>query len=307
MQMNRIIFIIHGKTKNINSLLKKINHVFKNDDTKIAITQGPKHFIEIAKKAIENGCTHLVCGGGDGSLNETLNGVMQGMEMLNEKEKNKIRLGVFPLGTGNDFIKTIKSPTTIEALHHSIKCGNYHEIDLGLLVFFSPNGEQQKRWFINIADVGMGGIVAEKLSRYSKWMGANLTYQRAIVSTLLSYKNQTISVKADSFDYNGGIMNFIIANGKYFGSGLGIAPDADLSDGKFSIVILGNISMIDYIKNLDKVKACKKIEHPNLIYQEAEQIELISENRLPIDMDGEFIGYSPLEASIVKKAIKFII
>lgn len=138
-------------------------------------------------------------------------------------------------------------------------------------------------------------------------MGATLTYQRAILTTLLTYKNQPVRAKADGFTYEGSIMNFIVANGKYFGSGLGIAPDAVADDGEFSVVILGEISLTDYIKNLGSVQKCRKISHPGLHYKSAKEVFIDSPaGPLAIDMDGEFIGYSPMKVSITPAAVRFL-
>jgi diacylglycerol kinase family enzyme len=184
---------------------------------------------------------------------------------------------------------------------------SFKTIDLGLVEFQNKAGEKQIRYFINITDVGMGGVVAERLSRYSKWMGAYLTYQRAILTTLLSYKHQPVKAVADSFTYEGSIMNFIVANGQYFGSGLGIAPDASATDGEFSVVILGEISLLDYIKNLGSVQKCQKISHPDLHYQSAKEVVIDSPaGPLAIDMDGEFIGYSPMKVTVAPASVKFL-
>lgn len=305
--MKRITFIIHGKAKGKNLLVEKIKHLFSENEVHIEITKYLNHAFEIAVEATKSGSEIIVCAGGDGSLNETANGVMHGLKFLSEENKSKVCLAVLPLGTGNDFIKTMQSPAKVEALQQAIQNNSTQEIDLGFVEYFSKSGEKQQRYFINIVDVGMGGIVVEKLSKYSKWLGANLTYQRAILSTLITYKNQAIEATSNTFSYKGNMMNFIVANGKYFGSGLGIAPDASPINNQFSIVILGEISILDYLKNLGKVKRCEKIEHKQVQYFTAENIELNSLKPLPIDMDGEFVGYSPLKISIHKKALKFIV
>ncbi|MFN8292373.1 MAG: diacylglycerol kinase family protein [Chitinophagales bacterium] len=306
--MKRIAFIIHGKAKGASALAEKAKLLFAEHDVLVEETKHIAHATEIACDAVKAGYRYIVCAGGDGSLNETANGVMKGVKVLPEHEQHLVRLAVLPLGTGNDFIKTIQSPSTIETLYQSIQNDTCTLIDLGHATYFTVGGEKVQRWFVNITDVGMGGVVAERLSRYSKWMGAALTYQRAIVGTLLTYKNQAIEVKSNSFSYTGSVMNFVVANGKYFGSGLGIAPDANVADGKFSIVILGEISMLDYIKNLGNVKKCKRILHPQMKYMEAEYISIHApQGKLPIDMDGEFVGYSPIELQLVKQAIHFVV
>lgn len=306
--MRHIAFIFHGKIKNREPLIADLETTFgASAILKTYVTERTGHSAELATLAVKEGCTHLICVGGDGSLNEVANGLMKAKISCSEEVWKSIRLGVLPLGTGNDFVKTVHAPTDVAGLKQVIENDTYETIDLGFVEYQSKEGEKQSRYFINITDVGMGGVVAEKLSYYSKWMGAALTYQRAILSTLLSYKHQPLKAVADSFTYEGSVMNFIVANGKYFGSGLGIAPDANPSDGKFSVVILGEISLLDYIKNLGEVKKCRKIIHPDLQYKSAKEVLVESSAApLPIDMDGEFIGYSPMKVSVVPSAIRFL-
>ena len=305
--MAAIAFIFHGRIKNRESEFSRLRNTFSNHQLKFYTTEKAGHSVELAEQAIHEGSTHIICAGGDGSLNEVANGVMITLNRLSEEQKAKIRVGVLPMGTGNDFVKTVKSPLDAEGLKRLIDADSYKHIDLGWTEYHTQTGEKKQRYFINITDVGMGGVVAERLSRYSKWMGAQLTYQRAILSTLITYKHQPIKSKADTFTYEGSIMNFIMANGKYFGSGLGIAPDAEVTDGKLSIVILGEISLLDYIKNLGTVKKCEKLVHPELEYKACKEVTIDSPaGPLAIDMDGEFIGYSPMTVKVVSAAIRFI-
>lgn len=306
--MPAIAFIFHGRISNYQNIFNDLQKTFGAlYQIKSYVTQSAGHAVTLAQQAIAEGCAHIICVGGDGSLNEVANGLMKAKQTLSSDAWSSIRMGVLPMGTGNDFVKTVNAPKNAEGLKQLIEIDSYKTIDLGLVEYFNKTGGKQTRYFINITDVGMGGVVAERLSRYSKWMGATLTYQRAILTTLLTYKNQPVKVRADSFSYEGNIMNFIIANGKYFGSGLGIAPDAVADDGTFSVVILGEISLLDYFRNLGNVQKCRKISHPDLHYKTAKEVYIESPvGELPIDMDGEFIGYSPMKVSVVSAAVRFL-
>jgi YegS/Rv2252/BmrU family lipid kinase len=299
--MKNLAFIIHGKVTHRDRLVNELKNIFKGDYTlQFLYTEHKDHSIELATHAVVNDATHVICVGGDGSLNEVANGIMQ---VRNEN----VRMGALPNGTGNDFVKTMQVTNNINDLKKYIDADSYREIDLGLVQFMGIDGKTSQRYFINITDVGMGGVVAEKLSSASKWMGATVKYQKAILSTLLTYKNQSLKATADNFTHHGKVMNFIVANGKYFGSGMGIAPDAKPDDGLFSIVIVGEISMLDYLKNLGTVKKCQRIVHPELKYLSAAEVLVeATAEPLAIDMDGEFIGYSPMKIIVVPKAIKFL-
>lgn len=271
------------------------------------ITEHEKHSIKLAETA-SNDSTDIICVGGDGSLNEVINGVMQAKEKgMNTHQWENIRVGLYPKGTGNDFAKTVLMPADCSVLKKCVDSDSHKFIDLGVADFIDRANNSGTRYFINITDTGMGGVIAQKLANYPRWMGPNLTFQRAIISTLIGYRKQQVKVKADSFDYDGQVMNLVVANGKYFGNGLGIAPDALADDGLFSIVIVGKISMFDYLRFLGDVRKSKKINHPQLTYLKARNLYVESPGGpLPIDMDGEFIGYTPLRIRIVPRALKFI-
>jgi YegS/Rv2252/BmrU family lipid kinase len=306
--MANIAFIFHGRIKNRDKIFAALQLTFgAAHQLKSYVTETAGHSAVLAEQAVKEGNTHIICVGGDGSLNEVANGLMQAKATTASNGWANIRMGVLPMGTGNDFVKTVNAPNDAEVLKRVIEADSHKTIDLGRVEYHNRKGEKQSRYFINITDVGMGGVVAERLSRYSKWMGAYLTYQRAILTTLLTYRHQPVKAVADSFTYEGSIMNFIVANGKYFGSGLGIAPDAVADDGEFSVVILGEISLLDYIRNLGDVQKCRKISHPDLHYKSAKEVFIDSPaGPLAIDMDGEFIGYSPMKVTVAPASVRFL-
>ena len=306
--MKKVAFIFHGKVKGRDKLFAEIKNIFgAGYILEQLVTERANHGLELSYQAAKNGATHIICVGGDGSLNEVANGIMKAKAELPVSGQSDIYIGLLPKGTGNDFAKTIKVNFDITALKEFIDKDSYCEIDLGLTEYTNHENARATRYFINITDVGIGGSISQRLVNSSKILGPTLTYQKAIITELLLYKNQPLKVKADSFNHEGKVMNFIVANGKYFGAGLGIAPDAEPADGLFAIVILGGISIFDYLKNLGSVRKCKKIEHPEVQYLSASEVYIESSaGPLPIDMDGEFIGYSPMRVTIVPKALKFL-
>jgi len=308
--MKQIAFVIHGKIKNRNELIGCIQQLFGNSYALVfSITEHADHAVELAYTAALNGATHIICMGGDGSLNEVVNGVML-FKQNNPASAalRQIRVGVLPHGTGNDFARMFGITYNVALLKKWIDEDSFRTIDLGFTTFTGTKGEPATRYFINISDVGIGGAIAHNLSTSSKLLGSFLTYQLAILKGLFSYKNQPVKVRADTFIYEKSIMSLIVANGKFFGGGMGIAPHALPDDKLFSIVIIGEISTLTYLKNLSNIRKSVKIEHPELKYLVASEISIESPTGpLPIDMDGEFIGFSPVTMKIVPAAIQFIV
>lgn len=300
--MKRIAFIIHGRIAKNTKLIREIEAVFNGMDYKLFTTTQAQHATTLTKQSIYSGYQYIVCVGGDGSLNEVVNGFMQ----LEAWPGHRLFLGLLPYGTGNDFAKTMGISKNIAELKQYIETDSYKATDIGEVNYTNRSSDNATRYFINITDVGMGGLAAEKINSYPKWLPSNLAYQLAILSTLLSYKKKDMTADADTFSYAGRTMNIIVANGKYFGSGLGIAPHAQTNDGKLAIVIAADISLWDYIINIGTVRKCEKVQHPQMLYYDAKTITVTANEPMSIDMDGEFIGYSPMRISIAPGCINFL-
>lgn len=306
--MARIACIVHGKILRIDRLLDELGEVLgsKHELFLFTTTHGGEA-IHLTQQAISEGATHLLAIGGDGTVNEVVNGIMNSRADLDEASWEDIRMGILPRGTGNDFVKSLNLPQGLKGMCSLIEKDQYEAVDLGRVTFRSREQEKAIRYFANITDLGLGGVVAEKLSHSSKWLGKTLTYQLSIIRTFLSYKHQAVSVTTDSWKHEGRIMNLIMANGQYFGSGLGIAPDASLRDGLFDVIVVGEISVFDYLKNLPRLRKSLPIQHPEVSYHKASELTIDSLDRqLPIDMDGEFIGYAPMKINMIKGALKVL-
>jgi len=254
----------------------------------------------LAESATNDSFTHIIACGGDGTLNEVLNGI------LKTKQSN-LKLGLIPNGSGNDFIKTACSPHSLAGLKESILKNSFNKIDVGFAEFISKDGRDTSRYFINIADVGIGGVIAQELAESKKLFGSTITYQYFIIKNMLMYKLQPLKVVGDDFVYEGKIMNFCAANAKFFGSGLGVAPDADINDGILNAVAIGEVDLVDYLKNFPNLKNSKPLSHPSVKYYTSKTLYFDSDSpEMPIDMDGEFVGYLPMKITIKPQAIDFI-
>lgn len=304
--MKKITFIIHGQLRRRNSLTEKIHLVFgKSFEPDFKITTHRGHAIELSSTAVKEGSDCIICVGGDGTLNEVVNGVMQASPET-EKRKN-IRVGLLPYGTGNDFSRSVTVTRSFVTLLKYIVSDHYREIDLGEAFYVNRSGSAEKRFFINITDVGIGGYIVRLLDSSSKRFGSFITYQTAIIRAFFRFRKQPLKVWADGWEYEGKAMELLVANGKYIGGGLCIAPGARPDDGKFLVALGGDISLWDYLKNLHSIWQGEEIDHPEAYYHSAEKVRVDSlTTPLPIDMDGDFVGFTPLEVSILPKAIRFI-
>lgn len=306
--MDKVLFIINASAAQAQNTQRAIEKLFDSAEIRIELTQHAGHAMELANNAVTSGIRKIISAGGDGSLNEVLNGMLNASVNISEKERANLRLGIIPIGTGNDYIRTTGSPARLADLKQSIVQDNVRKIDVGLASYYSEEKQQRQRYFINIVDVGLGGLVARQLQRSRRFLNAFLTYQKVIISSLLSYQTIDLSASIDDFTYRGKTMLIAIANGKYFGSGIGIAPDADPSNGMFAVVVVGDVSKWKYIQHIDDARKCRHLNLDGMIYRQAASIHIEScMVEFPVDMDGEFVGYGPIEVRMVPGAIDFYV
>jgi len=293
-------FIIHGKLRNREKIKTKIETFSKHLlDINIEFTS-TSGATKPTILAIKNEAEIIVICGGDGSINEIVNGYFE------SNTTREISFGILPMGTGNDFVKSLKTAKNIEELLELITKNSIKEVDIFKMNFLNTNQEKTSRYFINIADIGIGGFVAQKIQNSNKIFGSNFSYIIAVANSFLTYKKQKVKLSSNSFNWQGPVMSMCFANGKYFGSGMGIAPNATLTDQNLQLTVLGDVSIIDYIKNLGTVKKGKKIKHKEVFYETLKDCKVESlEKPCPIDMDGEFVGFTPLEIKIHNQKMKF--
>jgi len=312
----RIAFIINGSIKKLNKTINDVTSTFEKFDIKIYTSVDEAHYNQLCGEALEETCDHIILVGGDGTVNKGINGILNYYRLNDNKQPedfdwiaiSKIKVGVFPAGSGNDFVKTVYKDYSLKALSNLIEKQSYQMIDVGWVQFQNLQFQEEVRFFMNITDVGMGGETVKRKGNLPDWLGPNFSYFWAITSTLAMYKKCDLKAYNDNFFWEGKIINMVVANGKYFGNGLGIAPDAKIDDGKFSFVTIGDITLLDYFKHLRKVKKCIRINHPEVSYHALNEITIesnTSEN-ITIDMDGEFIGTTPMSIQCLPRKINFI-
>ena len=286
-------------------LRESIVHCFRSEfQVEIRKSTLENSFQELTTNAINKGVDYLILVGGDGSVNEGVNGYFDADSEL----RKKVILGVYPAGSGNDFSKSLGVENNLEQLLLLVKNYSFKKIDVGLMHFNNVDNTPGKRYFINIADIGIGGYVANKISDSKKRLGGDFTYTKALIQSFFKYKKQIVRLTSQDYNWTGRMMSICMANGKYFGSGMCIAPDAKLSDGKMQLVIIGEVSLYDYLKNITKIKKGHKVIHKEVEYAFAEKCEIVAvDNPCPIDMDGEYVGTTPLKTEIISNQLKMLL
>jgi YegS/Rv2252/BmrU family lipid kinase len=298
----KIVFVVNNKNNRLAKVLPRLNQYCQQTNmgsVQFISTLRKKHAIELAKQATENGCDYMIAVGGDGTLHEVINGVLQSNIPANEYPA----IGLLPHGSANDFARTARVSNSIEELNKLIQSNTTQKIDLGKIILQQT---QETRYFINIAGVGFGPEVAQNLEQSSSVLGPGFNYFKHIIKGFLSYVKKEVSCTSSTWHWKGKLLQMAVANGRYYGNAICTAPDAKLTDGQFQVVIFGDLSIWDYLKNLGNLKKGVKINLPQVSYHDANEVLLESNDSCGIEADGEYVGLAPATISVLPKAICFL-
>lgn len=270
-------------------------------EVRVFETRSKTEAIFLASDAVEKKFHVILAAGGDGTVNQVLNGMLHGRE---EKSDLPI-LGVIPLGTGNDFARTLKLTTDVQQLINRLTRMAPNILDVGKIEH-QQDGKSNLSYFINVADAGMGPEVVNKLMDSSRPFGSAVAYYAAIISTFFSYKPMRVKIKTETWTWENQLRTVAVGNGKFYGHGLCIAPDATPDDGVFSTFVCGDVSVLEFIRYSGTLKNSKMIVHPKVSYSSATQLELTAAEPCRIEADGELLGFLPATISILPSRIRFL-
>ena len=255
------------------------------------------------KAAIAKGADLVVCIGGDGTLNEVVNGFMD----HDESCRAGLTLGFVPNGTGCDFVRTVAIPRNVTQAINIIAANNVCSLDVGRLLFHDHNGRKSCRYFHNITSFGLGGEVAQRVNRTTKAFGPFFSFIWATLISVLLFGKKQIHLRLDTtVEKELSVWNVAVANGRYHGGGMFIAPDASIDDGILNVTIIGNMSLAElflYLPNLynGKIKNVDKV-----ITLSGKRIEAFSDQQVLLDVDGEQPGMLPIVIDVVPGALNII-
>ncbi|MEO7987917.1 MAG: diacylglycerol kinase family protein [Chryseolinea sp.] len=299
----KIAIILNGisleKEKFYKKSLPKLTSLFT---VEVFETETTNDAVSLASKAADKQFDIILAAGGDGTLHQVLNGILPGRE----QSTNLPMLGVIPIGTGNDFARSIDVGKDVDQLIRLLQNPNPKQVDIGKVNYTSITNEKKERYFINVADLGMGPEVVKKVMSGGRMFGSGLSYYFAILSTFLNYKVMSVKAVADQWEWKGKLRTMAIANGNYYGHGMNIAPDALPNDKVFDVFIAGNVSALFFMLKSNLLKQGKKVIHTEVLYRKTTAIELTSESPCTIEADGEILGLLPARIEMMKQTIKFL-
>ncbi len=265
-------------------------------------TEQRGHAIELTRAALDAGYDLIVAVGGDGTLHEVVNGMMNAGGTARNPHA---LLGVISGGTGSDFVRTANIPRDmILAARHLARADRVSPLDLGEMMFRRADGKETRRFFANVAGMGFDAEVIERLERGGKRGGGTIPYYSALLATIWNYRNKDAIVRIDDQRIEGRMNSVVVCNGKYFGGGMMISPNATLDDGKLDVIILGDLGTLETVMNTPRLYNGTILEHPKITEYRAQTVAVESKQRILIEADGELIGPGPATFCIHPAALK---
>jgi YegS/Rv2252/BmrU family lipid kinase len=263
------------------------------------LTDARGHATTLAREGVEKGYEMMVAVGGDGTVNEVVNGLMSP-----EGEAAEAVLGVVITGRGSDLARTIGIPSDYSEACARLAGERTTTVDLGL-VEFHEEGEPRQRYFVNVGGGGFDGEVAERANRAPDFMGGTIPYLSSVVTTLITYQNKDVELILDEEEPMQMVAySVVVANCQYFGGGMRVAPDADPHDGLFDVIVAGDMDKMDFLMTVPKMYEGTHLTHPQVDAYRARRVEVRSQQRLVLQVDGEVCGEGPLTFQIVPSALQ---
>jgi len=289
--MRRYVFIVNpvaGKGKGLN-ILSKIKDKFKGEDYAIWFTEWAGHGEELARKAGEEGFTHIVAVGGDGTAFEVLNGI----------KDNNVVLGIIPTGTGNDFARMISLPKDTERVLDVIHKGRTKAIDIGKI---------NDKYFLNVASVGIDAEIVKATEETKRYASGTAAYILGVFKTLFKFKGKKIKLSIDGKEFHREVELVAVGNGGFYGGGMNIIPFAKVDDGIFHICLVKKINklkmafLFPLVFKGNHVKITKYVE-----FFEGKEINITCDEEMLLNADGNLVGMTPMKITMCKACQEVIV
>ena len=263
----------------------------------------------LALQGAKEGRQLVIACGGDGTISEVANGILEsGMD---------VELGILPSGTGGDFRRTLNIPTRAADAARALRGGHTRRIDVGRATYLNHSGAEETRYFLGVASLGMSTDIIERVkandSRWlpvagSGWLGGKLSFAVATAQSTLASLKTTVSVQLDEgLERRLLVSNLCIANARYFGGGMKVAPEALLDDGQFDVITIGDLGALRILSNAHKLYRGTHLELEDVHQSRARLVTVHAagkERAVAIEIDGELPGRLPATFEILPKALR---
>jgi YegS/Rv2252/BmrU family lipid kinase len=270
-------------------------------DFSLFITSRPQDATVSARRAVVSGAELLIVVGGDGTVQEVVNGLFDKKEPLNPR----FQLGLISAGTGHGLAQSLGWPEDLGAQCDAIARGLVRRIDIGRAEYSNGDGRLIERYFVNECQAGIGGEVVKKVQTGQKKLGGFLAFGLATLGTALRYPNRTITFSVDDGPATTGpFLGIVAANGHVMAGGMKLAPQAAVADGHFDILLMHGQTLSERLRNFPKIYSGKHLASPKFSYFRGKSLSLASDEDVSFEADGELFGHLPCRIEVLPGALK---
>jgi YegS/Rv2252/BmrU family lipid kinase len=268
-----------------------------------ALTERPGEATELARDAVREGRPVVVAAGGDGTIHEVAGGFFTG----GEPNAGQSAMGIVPLGTGGDFRRTLGVPKDAAAAARILLAGRRRTVDVGRCRYRAGEGDRTEV-FINIASCGLGGEVVRRVNGGMRLPTGELTFTLAIAISLLRWRNRRLRLTVDGAEHEVVAQQVAVANCRYYGAGLQIAPEAMPDDGLFDVVTVGDVSLVENLGLLRPLRQGSHLGMAKIGCQRGRRVEVTPVEGGPVrlDLDGEQPGILPALFELLPGALPLV-
>ena len=297
----RLTIICNAKSgrKGVAKALPNVEqHLRERDlDYEVIHTEYAGHATVAAREALDRGSTFLAAMGGDGTVHEVVNGMIDNDNPVNPEAV----FGVVAAGTGSDFIKTFGIPNTPSHAVAHLDGNESFSIDIGKITY-QKDGSETIRYFANIAEAGLGAECVARAATFPRWLGPTV-YFFAFWATMRKHKVARVTVDLVDRKYEGYMNNLVVANGQFFGGGMKIAPKAAPTDGVLDIQI-EHARKREAIALIPKIYKGEHVPHPDIEEAKRVKVSITADRPLLIEADGEVLGHTPATFDLLKDLLR---
>ena len=276
----------------------------KLEQVEVLFTEKPNHATQLTRRALQDGADLIIAVGGDGTLNEVVNGFF-----LDDRQISPdAALALLPIGTGGDFRRSAGLPSSLKEVINLIASGTTLRVDVGKLRLTTHGGEPVDRYFINLVSFGMGGEVSvHAKTNFLSSVNGKAAFFWATIRSFIAYRAKKIQLELDGKVQlsNYAIVNIALGNGNYHGGGMHPCPLARLNSGSLDVTVIDKIGMFGFLVSLPAIYSNNIYRHPKVHHFRAKRILASSDESVLAEVDGESLGGLPMEASVLPRAIKF--
>ena len=272
-------------------------------DSIVATTEHPGHATQLAREALHNGAERIVSVGGDGTHYEVLNGFFECGALVNPRAC----LALLAEGTGSDITRGIGIPKGREGLDIALH-GPATPVDVGRFTYRGMDGGVCTAHFLNVLHIGMGGAVTANVNRANKTFGGWASYLLGVVRTLATYRNTILTLDLDGKLSSGRFCDIAVANGRYDGGGMRLAPDALLNDGHFDVYLIRDVGRADAFANLWRLYRGTLAGRTDVVqHLPCRRLTVTGDEATPIGVEGEAPGTVPVTIENLPCALPLVV